>query len=86
MMQAGFAVVESSFVRQKNSANIMMKNTVDLALGALLYWAFGYALAYGVDPNDPTNVNPFCGTGQFFLIQGHDAANWMFQLSFAATA
>uniref|UniRef100_A0A7S1E1L8 Ammonium transporter AmtB-like domain-containing protein n=1 Tax=Hemiselmis andersenii TaxID=464988 RepID=A0A7S1E1L8_HEMAN len=86
MMQAGFAVVESSFVRQKNSANIMMKNTVDLALGAMLYWAFGYALAYGVDPSNPENVNPFCGTGQFFLIDGHDAANWMFQLSFAATA
>jgi len=86
MMQAGFAVVESSFVRQKNSANIMMKNTVDLAAGALLYWAFGYALAYGVDPSDPENVNEFCGTGQFFLIEGHDAANWMFQLSFAATA
>jgi len=86
MMQAGFAVVESSFVRQKNSANIMMKNAVDLALGAILYWAFGYALAYGVDPSDPDNVNPFVGTGNFFLIDMHDPASWMFQLSFAATA
>ena len=29
MMQAGFAVVESSFVRKKNSANIMMKKYVN---------------------------------------------------------
>ena len=26
MMQAGFALMESSYVRQKNSANIVMKN------------------------------------------------------------
>ena len=41
----------------------MMKNVVDLCMGALGFWAFGWALAYGVDINDPNNVNGFCGTG-----------------------
>lgn len=86
MMQAGFAVVESSFVRQKNSANIMMKNVADLCVGAVGFWCFGWALAYGEDKKDPSNVNSFFGTGEFFLIEGYDYAMWMFQFSFAATA
>ena len=72
MMQAGFAVVESSFVRQKNSANIMMKNVADLCVGALGFWACGWALAYGVDTKNPANINPFCGTGEWFMIEGYD--------------
>ena len=81
MMQAGFAVVESSFVRQRNSANIMMKNVVDLCMGALGFWAVGWALAYGVDPKNPDNVNGFCGTGEFFLIEGYDYAMWMVSIA-----
>ena len=69
-VQAGFAVVESSFVRRRNSANIMMKNVVDLCMGALGFWAFGWALAYGVDINDPKNVNGFCGTGGVYAWLG----------------
>jgi len=37
-------VVESSFVRQKNSANIMMKNVTDLCFGALGFWACGWGV------------------------------------------
>jgi Amt family ammonium transporter len=67
-------------------ANIMMKNVADLCVGALGFWACGWALAYGVDPKNPANVNSFCGTGEWFLIEGYDYAMWMFQFSFAATA
>ena len=30
---------------------------------------FNQALAYGVDPTNPANVNGFCGTGEWFLIE-----------------
>ena len=55
-------------------------------MGALGFWAFGWALAYGVDHTNADNVNGFCGTGEWFLIEGYDYSMWMFQFSFAATA
>ena len=55
----------------------MMKNLCDLCFGALGFWSIGWALAYGVDPNNPHNVNGFCGTGHWFMIQGYDYSMWM---------
>ena len=46
-MQAGFALVEAGFTRAKNAGNIIMKNGMDFSVGSLVYWAFGFALAYG---------------------------------------
>lgn len=45
-MQAGFALVESGFTRQKNSANIIMKNLLDFAVASLLYYFVGVKLMY----------------------------------------
>ena len=36
-MQAGFAFVESGFTRAKNAAHIMMKNVLDMSMGALSF-------------------------------------------------
>ena len=46
-MQPGFMLVETGFTRSKNSVNIVMKNFMDFSVGAVSYWAFGFALAYG---------------------------------------
>ncbi len=40
-------MLESGIVSLKNQTNIMMKNVVDVVLGGLTYWAFGYSLSYG---------------------------------------
>ena len=40
-------MLESGIVSLKNQVNIMMKNVVDVVLGGLTYWAFGYGLSYG---------------------------------------
>ena len=40
-------MLESGCVSLKNEVNIMMKNVVDVVLGGLTYWAFGYGLSYG---------------------------------------
>ena len=47
-MQAGFAMVESGFIRAKNTSNVLMKNMLDACVGGLFFWAFGYAIAFGV--------------------------------------
>ncbi len=91
-MQAGFAMVEAGFTRAKNTANIMMKNLLDFAMGSLAFWAVGFAIMFG-------NGNPLFGTSGFMVRpdSGHlyEALNWtsvptltawFFQLVFAATA
>lgn len=61
---------------------------MDACIGAVLWWAFGYAIAYG---DDGANDNPIVGVRYFFLLGTKDFsppffANWMFQWAFAATA
>lgn len=47
MKCVGFGMLESGVVSLKNEVNIMMKNVVDVVLGGLTYWAFGYGLTFG---------------------------------------
>ena len=78
-MQPGFMLVETGFTRSKNSVNIVMKNFMDFSVGAITYWAFGFALAYG-----GTTLGGFLAYGSFFL-EG-DSLTYFFQVVFAATA
>ena len=81
-MQAGFAMVETGLTRAKNASNIIMKNLMDFSVGALAYWAIGWALMYG------SSAGGFIGTDQFFLAGAESATyrDWFFQVVFAATA
>ncbi len=81
-MQAGFAMVETGLTRAKNASNILMKNLMDFSVGALAYWAIGWALMYG------SSAGGFIGTDQFFLAGAESATyrDWFFQVVFAATA
>ena len=74
-------------VTRKNEANIMVKNVVDICLGGIAYWAFGFAFAFG----DKSGTNGFTGVGYFFTDMtvaegGMLFAKFVFQLSFATTA
>ena len=85
LMQAGFGMVESGLTRAKNAVNIMMKNSLDLAMASIAFFAIGYALMFGGD-------GAFIGTKGWFLIDapGVDglpiAAFWLFQAMFVGTA
>jgi ammonium transporter, Amt family len=46
-MQAGFALVETGFTRNKNVVHTMMMNVMVFCIGALGYWATGFALEFG---------------------------------------
>jgi Amt family ammonium transporter len=80
-MQPGFALVEAGFTRAKNTANIVMKNFMDFAVGSISYWAIGFALAYG-----GTSVGGFFATGEWFFSNPDRSVEWFFQVVFAATA
>ena len=65
----------------------MMKNVVDVVLGGLTYWAFGYGLSYG----SYAGTNPYFAFGSWFvsatgLETGPVFTTFLFQLSFATTA
>lgn len=87
MMQAGFAFVESGFTRAKSAAHIMMKNLLDMSLGAMAFWLVGFGLMFGA------STSMMVG-GDHFLFSADNATGdgnweytfWMFQVVFAATA
>ncbi len=90
-MQAGFALVEAGLTRGKNVANIFMKNLMDFCVGALLFFAIGYAIAFG---GDFTGAGKFIGGDGWFLA-GDGVFTYgtldkfvffTFQVAFAATA
>ncbi|CAH0389038.1 unnamed protein product [Bemisia tabaci] len=88
-MQTGFGLLELGCVAPKNEVNIMMKNLVDIFLGGITYWLFGYALSFG---RSELNT-PFVALGDFALnIDNADPQKgaiytfFVFQLSFATTA
>ena len=87
-MQAGFAFVEAGLTRAKNAGNIIMKNFLDFAAGAPVFFLIGFGLMFG------TTVDGLIGWSDFAL-GARDASTpdgqWaftflFFQTVFAATA
>jgi Amt family ammonium transporter len=84
-MQPGFAMVEAGFTRSKNTANILMKNLMDFAIGSIVFWFIGYTIMFGDD------IGGFIGKISLAFnsdgVNGiPDKASLMFQTVFAATA
>jgi len=46
-MQAGFAMLEVGFARMKNVGTVVAKIVVNLSIASIVYWAVGFALAFG---------------------------------------
>ena len=44
-MQAGFGLLEAGTVRSKNLKNILLKNTLDACISAVVWWAWGFGMA-----------------------------------------
>ena len=81
-------------MRAKNAKNIALKNTMDACIGGVVYYCFGYGLAYG-SPGDGTG-NPFSGgeVATTFMLSGDELVNsahmgefygFFFQYGVAAT-
>ena len=89
-MQAGFSLVEAGMIRAKSVGNVMMKNLMDLCLGALAFFAIGFAIAFG---GDMSGIGKFIGGSGWFLGDGSFTYGnltpftfFVFQVAFAATA
>eukprot|EP00899_Mesostigma_viride_P007403 jgi/Mesvir1/16664/Mv12274-RA.1 len=93
-MQGGFAMLSIGAVRAKNVKNILLYILLDATFGALGWYCFGYAFAYGddtahdADGNWINDGNGFIGS-KFFGMRGLQLQKmyfWFFQFTFAATA
>jgi len=100
-MQAGFGMLEAGSVRTKNTRNILLKNLLDACIGALIWWAWGFAAAYetGDSPNKfiggVSNAKGFFASGWVSDADNSDTSEhatgytfalWFFQYVFAAAA
>eukprot|EP00752_Nemacystus_decipiens_P012426 g11008.t1 len=89
LMQFGFAALEVGSIRPKNTKAVLLKNTSDAAIGALVWWLLGHGVAFG-------NGRDFIGEDQMaFSPQLNpdrigeialEYARWMLQWAFAATS
>jgi len=91
-MQAGFAMLEVGSVNKKNTKNILVKNIFDACIAAIMWWAFGSALAGGADDFRSDGSNGFAGTTGFFRKfdmhkhgnrSAYAKASWFFGWTFA---
>src|SRR3972149_1844560 len=91
-MQAGFAFLGAGALRVKNTVNYFTKSYMDFSIGAIAYWAVGFALMFGGSKLFPglEEGNSWIGYSGFFLTgDAYDVQTimfWMFQVVFAATA
>jgi len=77
-MQLGFANLEAGSVSRRNVQNIIFKNMMDACLGSIIWFCFGYGLAWG--------EGSFLGTTSFFKVHDGESTNWFFQWAFCVTA
>jgi len=83
-MQAGFAMICTGCVREKNVQNTMLKNLLDACGAVLAFYFAGYGFAYGGNSKGKT----FIGSSKFCLTEmdGYgDYSKWIYELTFAAT-
>ena len=82
-MHSGFAFLEVGTVRHKNQVNALVKILVDFAISTLVYFFFGYAIAYGTSFLVPASELSGA-TGTPFEPQGLTLVKFFFLTTFAA--
>ena len=74
-------------VGSKNGANVFVRNVLDVVIGGISYWCFGYGFSFGPNSGGSKRMS---GNGHYFTNFGHtdgyDYAHYVFQLSFAVKA
>ncbi len=83
LMQAGFACLESGFVRAKNSINVSLKNLVDFCISSTVFTVIGFALMFG------PSLGGWIGIPYFPLTDGTEprlVVFLIFQIMFCGTS
>ncbi|KNA14587.1 hypothetical protein SOVF_106170 [Spinacia oleracea] len=85
-MQLGFAMLCAGSVRAKNTMNILLTNVLDAATGAVFFYLFGFAFAFG-SPSNALIGRRFFGLSSIpDFSQSYDYNYFLFQYCFAIAA
>ena len=84
-MAAGFAMLEAGSVTSKSVSVICAKNIGLFSIAGMMFWLFGYNLAYGIPEGG--YIGKFLPWSDASKIESgySDAADWYFQMVFCAT-
>ncbi|GIX42359.1 MAG: ammonium transporter [Leptospiraceae bacterium] len=89
-MQAGFALVESGFIRKKNTVNILTKNLVDVSIGVIGFYFFGFSIMFAQPLFENFGIGKVISIDNLLLLNNKpDAYNFsffFFQSVFCATS
>ena len=92
-MQAGFALLEIGFSRGKNAGTVVAKILTNFSIAAIMYWAVGFAFAFGPGDlvgNDGFFLRGFGDPQETFAVMGLSDATieskWFFQFVFCAVS
>src|SRR5215218_3060515 len=92
-MQAGFAFLEIGFSRGKNAGTVVAKILTNFSIAALLYWAVGFAFAFGngdIIGSDGFFLRAYGDPQEAFAVMGLSDATieskWLFQFVFCAVS
>ena len=84
-MAAGFTMLESGMVTSKSVSVICAKNIGLYSISGIMFWLFGYNLAYGI-PEGGFIGSFVPWSDESKLEKGYaDSADWYFQMVFCAT-
>ena len=85
-MAAGFAMLESGMVTSKSVSVICAKNIGLYSIAGIMFWLFGYNLAYGIPEGG--YIGTFTPWSDASAVDtGYaDGSDWFFQMVFCATA
>ena len=94
-MQAGFMFLEIGFSRGKNAGTVVAKVLTNFSIAALLYWACGFAFAFGGAPGHVIGDtgfflrdygNPLTAFPVMGLSDATIESKWLFQFAFCAVS
>jgi ammonium transporter, Amt family len=92
-MQAGFAFLEIGFSRGKNAGTVVAKILTNFSIAALLYWAVGFAFAFGngdIIGSSGFFLRAYGDPQEAFAVMGLSDATieskWLFQFAFCAVS
>lgn len=70
LMHAGFAMLETGSCRARNASNLLLKNVMNMCVGTLGWWLFGWAFAFGDLRGGFLGTTGFAGS-DFLLFMDH---------------
>ena len=86
IMQAGFMCLEAGITREKNNINVAIKNMCDFGISVVVFWAFGFALMFGVTQAGWLGGDGFFGGSYGADLTTYDRVFFVFQVMFCGTA